>query len=438
MSELLELKAASDELSQAFVTFREENDKRLVEIEKHGQASVETNAKVDRIGATVAALDTKIKQLNVAMNRPAIGNSAVAQPEMKDANDFGKLLNARLQVRGQLPVAWGVDEHRLYKAALEKFIRRQGDTGMLDEVERKALSVGSEPDGGYWVTPDMSGRIVQRIFETSPIRVIASAQTISTDALEGIRDIDQATQGWVAETAARAATNTPQIGKWRIAVHEQYAFPQATQQLLDDGAVNVEQWLSDKVSDKFARTENTAFVLGSGNGQPRGFASYPTAATADATRGWGTMEHVATGTAASLGVGTAASDKVIDLVFKMNANYRRNATWVMARSTLAEVRKMKDGQGAYLWERDYSQRQGGLLLGYTVTEAEDVATIGTNSLSIAFGNFQMGYQIVDRAGISVLRDPYTNKPYVGLYARKRVGGDVVHFDCVKFLKFGTA
>jgi len=297
------------------------------------------------------------------------------------------------------------------------------------------MSVGSDPDGGYTVTPDMSGRMVKKIFESSPMRQVASVAVIGSDRLEGFADLEEGTATWVGETAARTATGTPAVGKWEIAVHELYAFPQITQKLLDDSQFNVETWLADKNADKFVRTENAAFLTGNGVGKPRGLLDYTTAATADSARAWASFEHIATGTSGGFGSTTNGTDKIIDLVYAVKAAYRQGANFMMSRSTLAGVRKLKDGQGNYAWQPSVGVLSGGSLLGFNIVEAEDMPVIAANSLSIAFGNFAEAYQIVDRVGIRTLRDALTNKPYVGFYSTKRVGGAAIHFEAVKFLKF---
>jgi HK97 family phage major capsid protein len=284
----------------------------------------------------------------------------------------------------------------------------------------------------------MSGRIVQRIYETSPMRQVASVVSIGTDALEGFNDLDEAGAEWVGERQARNDSTTPGLGKYSIPVHEIAAQPKATQKLLDDSAFDIEGWLSGKVADKFGRAENAAFVVGDGVEKPRGILTYPTAATADASRAWGTFEHVNTANAGSWGSAPNGSDKLIDLVFAVKANFRGNASWMMNRATVASVRKLKDGDGNYLWQPNFEARQGGLLLGYPIAEAEDMPNISTtNALAVAFGDFAQAYTIVDRLGIRILRDPFTDKPFIRFYTTKRVGGAAINFEAVKFLRFGT-
>lgn len=300
----------------------------------------------------------------------------------------------------------------------------------MADTERKALSVGSDPEGGYVVYPDMSGQIVQKVFETSPMRAYASIQTISTDALEGIFDLNEASFGWVEETESRSETNTPDIGRWRIPVHEMYAFPFATQKLLDDAAIDMENWLSMKVADKFARAEADAFVNGSGVGQPRGFLTY-----SDGTTLPGTIEQFDTGVNGAYAAAPDGGDVLIDALYGLKAPYRANATWFMNRATTKLTRKLKDSDGAYLWSPGIAAGQPATLLGYPVAAFEDMPDPATGSLSVAVGDMRAAYQIVDRIGIRVLRDALTNKPYIGLYTVKRVGGDVVNFEAVKLVKF---
>ena len=429
-----ELKKLLDEQAATFDAFKKANDDSLAEIKKLGQADAVTADKVEKLSKALdekaaeiaAAAKKRADEIEVKVNRMALGAGAGGtEDETKAAQTFAK-------ERGD---AIDLDGYRAYKKGLVAYMRK-GEQISLEE--RKAMSVGSDPDGGYAVTPDTSGRMVKRIYETSPMRQVASVVTIGTDRLEGFNDLGEGAAGWVGETAPRPATGTPQLGKWEIPVHEVYAFPQATQKLLDDAMFDVEAWLADKTADKIARMENTAYVAGDGVGKPRGLLSYPAAATPDASRAWGTFEYIATGTSGGFGSTTNGTDKLIDLVYSLKAAYRQGASFLAARTTIGAVRKLKDGQGNYIWQPSLNAMQGGLLLGFPVTDAEDMPAIAANSLSIAFGDFKETYQIVDRIGIRVLRDPLTNKPYVGFYTTKRTGGAAIGFESAKFLKFGTS
>lgn len=408
-------------LNAAFEEFKAKNDERI-EALSNGKADTVLNDQVDRINATITELQSNLA--DVAAKAASRGLNAAGDEDLvKAAKAFAKERNADISP----------EDYQAYAAGLNVYMRRGGNT---PASVMAAMSVGSDPDGGYTVTPDTSGRIVKKLFETSPMRQVASVTTIGTDRLEGFNDHGEAGAGWVGETAPRPATSTPQLGKWEIPVHEIYAFPQVTQKLLDDSMWDIEAWLTGKVSDKFSRVENAAFLNGDGVLKPRGLLTYPTAVTADATRPWGTFQHVLTGTDGTFGTTTNGTDKLIDLVYSVKAGYRANASFMASRSTIAAIRKIKDGQGNYAWQPSLSALSGGLILGFNTVEGEDMPVMAADSLSLAFGDFREAYQIVDRIGIRVLRDALTNKPYVGFYTTKRVGGDAINFEAVKFLKFG--
>lgn len=414
-------KAVLAELNKAFEEFKTRNDERIEALSK-GKADALLSTEVDKINDTITDLQSNLADLAAKAASRGL-NSGGDEDLVKAAKAFAKERGTEI----------APDDYKAYAEGLNVYMRRGGNT---PASVMAAMSVGSDPDGGYTVTPDTSGRIVKKIYETSPMRQVAAVTTIGTDRLEGFSDLGEGTAGWVGETAPRPATGTPQLGKWEIPVHELYAFPQVTQKLLDDSMFDIEAWLADKTSDKFIRTENAAFLNGDGVLKPRGLLTYPTAATADASRAWGTFQHVLTGTDGTFGTTTNGTDKLIDLVYSVKAGYRANGNFMAARSTIGAIRKIKDGQGNYAWQPSLSALSGGTILGFNVVEAEDMPVMAADSLSLAFGDFRETYQIVDRVGIRVLRDALTNKPYVGFYTTKRVGGDAINFEAVKFMKFG--
>lgn len=313
---------------------------------------------------------------------------------------------------------------------------RKGE-GRLSADEMKSMSVGSNDNGGYLVPVDTSGRIAMKVYETSNIRAIAQVDTTTSDAVEGLNDNDEVSTGWTSETGSRSETDTPELGKWRIEIHEQYAEPRITQKLLDDADLDVGAWLERKLADKFSRTENSGFVIGNGVGKPRGFTSYSTLATADSSRAWGVMEHVLSGASADF-TGTTPSDKLLELVYALKPEYRNGARWVTNRAVLLKVRKFKESTtNAYIWQPGLQAGQPALVCGFPVTEAEGMPALAADSLSMAFGNFRVGYQIFDRKGLSTIRDAVTTKGYVKFYTTKRVGGGVVNFEAIKFMKFNS-
>lgn len=425
-----DIKDVIEGLGRTFEEFKTKNDERLAQIEKDGKADPLLEDQVNKMSTRMGELEdvkSRLEQAETTLARKHLGGGGDTDKMEEKARQFAAMTAKNRGVQPQ--ENFSAKDLQEYRSAFLQMMRK-GDLVSLDA--QKALSVGSDPDGGYVVEPDTSGRIVQKIFETSPMRQVASIQTIGTDALEGLYDLDEASSGWVGETAARPETDTPKLAKWRIPVHEIYAEPQATQKILDDNMIDLEAWLQAKVSDKFARTENAAFVNGDGVNKPRGFLTY-----GDGTTIPGTIERFSTGVAGGFAVSGAGGDVLLDTIYGLKQNYRSGARWFMPRSATAEVRKIKDADGTYLWQPGIAAGQPASLLGFSVLEFEDMPDIAADSLSIAFGDMGQAYQIVDRMGIRVLRDPYTNKPYIKFYTTKRVGGDVLNFEALKIVQFSA-
>jgi HK97 family phage major capsid protein len=323
-----------------------------------------------------------------------------------------------------------------HKKAFNSFLRKGIETGLAD-LERKAVNVTTAGDGGYALPEQIESVIAQRLLEISPVRSVANVVSVSTSDYKQLVDTRGMASGWVGEAGARTATNTPTFYEAAALMGEIYANPQATQQSLDDLMFNVEAWVAASIADEFAFREGAAFVSGDGTNKPKGFLNYATAATADSSRLWGTLEHVATGVSADFAASNKG-DKLVELVYKLKAGHRANAVWMTNKAILAEIRAFKESTtNAYLWQPGLAAGQPSTLLGYNVVEAEDMPAKAANSLSIAFGDFRAGYTVVDRVGIRSLRDPYSNKPYVGFYVTKRVGGMVVNSEAIKVLKFSV-
>ncbi len=422
-----EVKKAVDQLGKTFADFREKNDQVIAEI-KTGQSTAISKDELEKIGKGFEDLKAEVqKQLDEAIkkgNRERLSGSGDEAKEAKQAAAFGKLIGK---------ADFSVENMREYKDALEGNLRNP-------EAKTQTLMVGADPAGGYWVTPDRTGRMVQKIFETTPMRQIANVVTIGTDRLQGAVDNGEGDAAWAGETTTRVQTDTPQIGMWEIPVHELYAYPQVTQKLLEDSTIDVEAWLANKSYSKFSRKENNAFIVGNGVLKPRGLLDYTVATTADDTRAWGTFQYLYTGTSGGFGATTNGTDKILDTIFEVKAGYRQNARFLLARRTMGGVRKLKDGQGNYI--NGLSIKDGALvenIFGYGVVDGEDMPVFTTaNALAIAFGDFNEAYTIVDRLGISVIRDNITKPGFVKYNMRKRVGGGAVNFEAVKFLKFGTS
>lgn len=421
-NEVPEAAAMIATFNKTFADFKVENDTRLKELEKGINDPIQAD-KVNKINISLDEVRAEITKIMEKFAANDLAGSGATSDIQAQAKAFSKTVGHDVSA----------EDLGKYANGLDAYMRVGAENRRFSDV-RNLMEVGSDPAGGYTVTPDMSGRIIKKIFETSPARQLFSVMSIGTDAVEGLIDRDDLDTGWVGEKQARPETGTPDLGKWRIDVHEQYAMPKVTQKLLDDSSFDIESWLSARVADKFARVENTATFSGDGVNKPRGILTYTTAATADATRAWQVFEHIAAGGTA----GITNTDFLINLVMALKAAYRTGANWTMNRKTLGYIRTLKDGNGNYLWQPDFGQRQGGTLLGYDIVEAEDMPDIASNALSVGFGNFKAAYQIVDRMGIRVLRDPYTEKGFVKLYTTKRIGGDALDFDAAKFMKFSVS
>ncbi|MCW1429157.1 phage major capsid protein [Novosphingobium sp. JCM 18896] len=352
---------------------------------------------IDRLSTDVEEVKSRLDRVARAAGRPALDGGGIASPEVKGFVD------------GYL---------------------RQGR-----ESEIKSLSGSVLADGGYAVPREIDAAIAARLRNISPIRSIAQVVQTGTAGYRKLITTSGTAAGWVSETAARPETATPAFAEIVPPAGELYANPAVSQTMLDDAAFDLESWLAGEIATEFARAEGQAFVSGSGTNQPKGFLAAPTAATADGVRAFGTLQFLASGNAS--GFDAAPDLKLIDLVHQLKAAHRQNATWVMNATTLASVRKLKDAHGAFLWQPGIAQGQPDRLLGYPVVEAADMPDVAAGTFPIAFGNFQAGYLIAERNATTILRDPFTNKPFVHFYATKRVGGQVLDSDAIKLLKISA-
>ena len=400
-----EIADAFDDFMHAFESFKSENDQRLSDIESRKSVDSLTTEKIDRINSAINEHQRRVDELVLKASRPHIGGS-VAQSGL-------------------------VGKHAL---AFEGYIRK-GDDGSLRQLEEKALSAGSDPDGGYLVPDETENSVMRSLTDISPIRSIAGVRKVSGAVFKKPFSISGPGTGWVGETDARPETTSPTLAELTFPTMELYAMPAATPTLLDDAAVNVDEWIAGEVSTAFAEQEGAAFIAGDGVNKPRGLLDYPT--IDNASWSWGNLGYVATGTDGAFDAANPVDD-LIDLVYSVKAGYRANAHWVMNRATQSEIRKIKDADGNYIWQPSTAPGSSPTLLNTPIVEAEDMPDIASDALAIAYGDFNRGYLIVDRLGLRVLRDPYSSKPYVLFYTTKRVGGGVQDFDAIKLMKFGLS
>jgi HK97 family phage major capsid protein len=391
-----EIKAAVDDLGLAFHQFKDANDRRLLELEQRQAADPLSDEKVTRLNTELDRLQGRMEKLSAASRRSPLAGTA-------ELND-----------------------HSEQKAAFSAFVR----TGDSSSLEAKALSVGSDADGGYAVPGYLYEQVLTLLAANAPVRQQATTLQVNSDQIDLLVDQGTAGSSWVAETGARNETTSPQLARVRIPVHEIYAAPRAAQMLLDDAVFDVESWLVGRIADSMAAAENAAFTSGDGNGKPKGFLSYAAGTT------WGTIERVKTGFDGIWPSSTPA-DKLIELYLVLKSGYADGAVWMMNRTLLSDIRRFKTSDNAYLWQPGLGGETASTLLGYPVIINEDMPARASGSLSVAFGNFRRGYAVVDRTDLRILRDPFTSKPYVVFYATKRVGGDVSNFEAIKLLQFAV-
>lgn len=388
-----DLKSAMGDLLYTFEQFKSENDARLASLEEKGSDDPLTSEKLSRIDAALSRQQEAINALSTQQARPPLGGES------------------------HLPISEA-------KAAFDSYVRF--GTPVAPEV--KAIAA-SDSDGGVIAPVETATTINSALKSISPIRQIATVREISGQIYRKPLMTSDFGVGWVGEASSRPQTGTPSIAALDFPAMELYAMPATTQALLDDSVVDVGQWIADEVQAEFASQESAAFVAGDGVNKPRGFLDYNTAA--DDSR---TASEL--GTISSAGAAITGDD-LIDLVYTLGQTYRGNGRFIMNRQTAATVRKLKDSDGNYLWAPGLAAGQPSTLMGFGVIESEDMPDAASGATPIAFGDFARGYLIVDRAGINILRDPFSAKPYVLFYTTKRVGGGVQDFAAIKFLEMSA-
>lgn len=398
-----EAAAALEEINRSFAAYCETNNDRLAQIERRFSADVVTEEKLARIDRALEETKRRMDMQAVGQARPILG--ITSQPNT---------------------------DNREHKTAFLSYMR-SGDSAGLKALEEKAMSIGSGPDGGYLVPQPAESEILRRMANISPIRALASVRQISTNSFRKAFSTSGPAAGWVAETDPRPQGLNQQLADMNFPAMELYAMPAATQGLLDDASVDIEQWVADEIDTVFAEQEGAAFVTGNGVNKPTGFLSYTKSTVA--AWSWNKTAYLPTGVAGNFAASNP-SDILVDLIYTLRAGYRQNARFVMNRKVQAAVRKFKASTGEYLWAPPASIGAPATLMNFPISESEDMPDMATDSYSIAFGDFKRGYLIVDRMGIRILRDPYSSKPYVLFYTTKRVGGGIQDFDAIKLIKFG--
>jgi HK97 family phage major capsid protein len=392
-----DLEQVTEALGKKFNEFKEKNDK---EIEK---TKSELGGRVDGLAEELKALQSLKDEIDEGLKKMGrMSNNNGESPEVKE-----------------------------HKEAFGKFMRKGSEDGLMD-LQEKALQIGVDADGGYAVPEELDRDISKRLTDDNVMRQVCRVITVGGAEYKKLVSVGGAGSGWVGETDSRPATGTPQLKQITPFMGEIYANPQSTQTMLDDAFFDVESWLAEEVMEEFADQEEAAFTSGNGTNKPKGFLAYTTSTDLDAARAFGQLQHKLSGAA-----GTITADDIKTFPMALRKKYRAGAVWMGNGATLTEVMKLKTSDGQYLWTPGLEDGVSASLGSYRYMENESMPDMAAGANALSFGNFQRGYYIVDRMGTRVLRDPFTNKPNVGFYTTKRVGGMLVDDNAIKILKIAA-
>ncbi|ETT04835.1 TPA: phage major capsid protein [Providencia alcalifaciens] len=390
----------AQELKGKFEEFTQKNDKRIDAIE----------AEKSKLSGQVDTLNEKLTELDELKTNLEAELAAVKRPNGGTVNK-------------------DVAEH---KSALEQFVRKGKEEGLAD-LERKAMQVGSDPDGGFAVPEELDRNIISMLRDEVVMRQECNVVTVGSPSFKRLVNQGGSNSGWVGEVDKRPETKTPKLASIEPVWGEIYGNPAVTQTMLDDAFFDVEQFITGDLAIEFAEQEEAAFTNGDGIKKPKGLLAYGSDEQADKDRDWGKLQHLLLKKPTEV-----TADEIMKLIYTMRKVYRSGAKFMMNNNTLFQVRTLKDAQGNYLWQPGLQLGQPSALLGYGIAENEQFSDVVAESTPIAFGNFKRCYTILDRMGVRMLRDPYTNKPFVHFYTTKRVGSMMVDSNAVKVLKAAAA
>lgn len=396
------------QVNSSVEAMRAEQDAAIAALRK-GQEDVVRTEKIERIDASIGELTATVEETRAALDAARIGAGG-----------------------GNAPNA----EQRAHASAFNAWARRGAEPadGMRSLEVSAALTTESDPDGGYLVPEPMEAALERILGEESAMRRIAKVVQVGAGGYTVPFNMGGAGSGWVGEHDARPETATPKLAELSLSWGELYANPAATQRMLDDARFDVETWLAGEIGIEFGEEEGAAFIGGNGVNKPRGLLTYD--AVADASYAWGKIGYVASGAAADFKAASSSAspaDALVDLYHALKSGYRNGAAWLMNDLTVAKIRKFKAADGTWLWQPPTSEAPP-TILGKPLYTDDNMPTVGAGALAIAFADFRRAYTIGDRFGTRILRDPYTNKPFVHFYATKRVGGAVTNFEAIKLMK----
>lgn len=432
--DLSEIKSLMTAQATAWEEFKRTNDERLAKLAK-GESVTDLEAKLAKLNGALDEVQATAKEAATKAARLPMGGSS---EDSKAAEAERKAFNAELKAysaeKGRAPADLDAKAYADYKAGLTSWIRKGSQD--LPDAERKAINVGTDPQGGYLATHEMESAIDRVVGRYSAMRSIARVIPIGAASYKKLvktSGTSGATRG--GETTAPTEGTSPGWVELEFKPGTYLSDQRITSEALEDAVQDVEGDLLTEMGIEFAEMEGADFITGAGTNGPRGLLSYDT--VANASYAWGKLGFVVSGGASGF-ASSNPSDALIDLQHGLKRQYRGNAVWTMNDATLGTIRKFKDGQGLYLWApSNLLQGAVGQLLGHPVVTDDFMPDLASNAFPIAFGDFQRAYYVVDRRGMVILRDPFTAVPYVKFVGRRRVGGGVANFEAVKLLKCST-
>jgi HK97 family phage major capsid protein len=433
--ELKDLSEKWDKYAEAQEVHRKAVDERIAKLEK-GESTAEVDAKLAKANEALTTLEKEVKELTLKAGRPTMSadKADAAEAELKS---FNLKLDAAAREAGKSFTPMTAAQYGDYKAAWATYIRKGMDG--LTEVEKKTINVGTSSQGGYLVGEEMEAgidRVVQRYSAMRQVARVISIGSASYKKLVKVSGLAGASRG--NENTAPSNGTSPGWAELEFKPGTYVSEQRITSEALEDATQDLGSDLEMEIGIEFAEMEGTDFISGNGLNGPRGLTDYTT--VANASYAWGSVGYVASGHA-STWASSNPSDYLIDLVHALKRQYRAGASFLMNDATLGSIRKLKDGQGNYLWgmtKESFMAGAVGTLLGYSVVTDDFMADIGTNAYPIAFGDFKQAYYVIERKGVAVLRDPAGAFPHVRFLARRRVGGGIAKFEAVKLFKIAAS
>lgn len=421
-----EVKSAIEPLMQAWEAFKDSNDARISEVEKKGAADPLLNEKVQRIESTLSAYEGLNQKLTMAEQQAKAAKEATDRMEVALARIPKGAAEKPTDIKARVN-DWARAVVNVHTVGIPNLSQDEAKVLMDVQSEAKALGISPDTAGGYLAPTEYVREILKTVTEMSPIRQLARVRTTALKAIEIPKRTGQFAAQWVSEAGTRSETTGLAYGMETLTAYEMYALVDISNQMLEDSAFDMESEIRTEATEQFAVAEGTAFVSGNGVGKPEGFMTN------------GDISSSNSGTAATIADANGVADGLLSVKYSLKTAYAANAVWVMNRTTMGSVRKLKDADKNYIWMPGIAQGRPNTIDGDPYVEVPDMPNEGANLFPIAYGDFRRGYMILDRIAMEMLRDQYTQATTgrVRFIFRRRLGGQVIMPEAIKKLKCST-